>query len=72
MLLIGVSPCEVLELVVTFPTSPSASKTEFVCIFYCVIKFGGFTGSFLMEVFTSPYLLFYRLLLLGFCGLHGI
>jgi hypothetical protein len=59
-------------LVASFPTSPRSSKTEFVCIFYRVFKFGGFTGSFLREVFTSPYLLFYRLLLLGFYGLHWI
>jgi hypothetical protein len=59
-------------LVASFPTSPSSSKTEFVCIFYRIFKFRGFTGSFLREVFTSPYLLFYRLLLIGFYGLHWI
>jgi hypothetical protein len=58
-LLIGVSLCEVLELVVSFPTSPSSLKMKFVCMFYRVFKFGGFTGSFLRKVFTSPYLLFY-------------
>jgi hypothetical protein len=47
-------------------------KTEFVCIFYCVFEFGGFTGSFLTEVFTSRYLVFYLLLLLGLYGLHWI
>jgi hypothetical protein len=71
-LLLGVSPCEVLVLVASFPTSPSSSKTESVCIFYCVFEFGGFTGSFLKEVFTSSYLVFYLLLLLGFYGLHSI
>jgi hypothetical protein len=59
-------------LVVSFPTSPSSSKTDFVCIFYRVFEFGGFTGSFLKEVFTSSYLLFYLSLLLGFYGLHWI
>jgi hypothetical protein len=72
LLLLGVSPYEVLVLVASFPTSPSSSKTEFVCIFYRVFEFGGFTGSFLKEVFTSSYLVFYRLLLLGFYGLHWI
>jgi hypothetical protein len=62
----------VLELVVSFPTSPSSLKTIFVCIFYRVFEFGGFTGSFLREVFISPYLLFYRLLQLGFYGRHWI
>jgi hypothetical protein len=72
LLLLGVSPCEVLVLVANFPTSPSSSKMESVCIFYCVFEFGGFTGSFLKEVFTSSYLVFYLLLLLGFYGLHWI
>jgi hypothetical protein len=72
LLLIGVSPCEVLLLVASFPTSPSSSKTESVCIFYHVFEFGGFTGSFLKEVFTSSYLVFYLLLLLGFYGLYWI
>jgi hypothetical protein len=40
--------------------------------FYHVFEFGGFTGSFLKEVFTSSYLVFYLLLLLGFYGLHWI
>ena len=44
LLLLGVSLCEVLELVASFTTSPSSSKTEFVCIFFCVFEFGGFTG----------------------------
>jgi hypothetical protein len=72
LLLLGVSPCEVLVLVASFPTNPSSSKTEFVCIFYRVFEFGGFIDSFLKEVFTSSYLLFYLLLLLGFYGLHWI
>jgi hypothetical protein len=59
-------------LVASFPTSPSSSKTNFVCIFYRVFEFGGFTGSFLKEVFTSSYLVFYLLILLGFYGLHWI
>jgi hypothetical protein len=64
--------CEVLELVVSFPTSPSSLNTELLCILYCVFEFGGFTGSFLREVFTSPYLVFYLLLLIGLYGLHWI
>jgi hypothetical protein len=72
LLLLGVSPSEVLVLVASFPTSPSSSKTEFVCIFYRVFEFGGFTGSFLKEVFTSSYFVFYLLILLGFYGLHWI
>jgi hypothetical protein len=72
LLLLGVSPCEVLVLVAIFPTSPSSSKMESVCIFYRVFEFGGFTGSFLKEGFTSSYLVFYILLLLGFYGIHWI
>jgi hypothetical protein len=72
LLLLGVSPCEVLVLVASFLTSLSSSKTEFVCIFYRVFKFGGFTGSFLKEVLTSSYLVFYLLLILEFYGLHWI
>jgi hypothetical protein len=72
LLVLGVSPCEVLLLVASFPTSPSTSKTESVCIFYRVFEFGGFTGSFLKEVFISSYLVFYLLLLLRFYGLHCI
>jgi hypothetical protein len=72
LLLIDVSLCEVLELVVSFPTSPSSLKTEFICIFYYASDFGGFTSSFLREVFTSPYLVFYILLLLGLYGIHWI
>jgi hypothetical protein len=59
-------------LVASFLTSPSSLKTESVCIFYRVFKFGGFTGSFLKEVFTSSYLVFYLLLLIRFYGLHWI
>jgi hypothetical protein len=58
LLLIGVSLCEVLELVVSFLASPSSLKMKFVCISYCVFGFGRFTGSFLWEVLTSPYLIF--------------
>jgi hypothetical protein len=72
LLLIGVSLCEVLELVVSFPTSPSLLKTKFVCISYCVFGFGGFIGSFLWEVLTSPYLFFYLLLILGLYVVHWI
>jgi hypothetical protein len=72
LLLIGVSLCEVLELVVSFPTSPSSLKTKFVCISYCVFGFGGFIGSFLWEVLTSPYLNFYLLLILGLYVVHWI
>jgi hypothetical protein len=45
LFLIGVSPFEVLVLVVSFPTSPISSKTEFVCTFYSIFKLKGFTGS---------------------------
>jgi hypothetical protein len=72
LLLLGVSPCEVLVLVASFPTSLSSSKTESICIFYLVFEFGGFTGSFLKEGFTSSYLVFYLLLLIRFYGLHWI
>jgi hypothetical protein len=72
LLLLGVSPFDVLVLVVSFPTSPSSSKTNFVCISYRVFEFGGFTGSFLKEVFTSYYVVFYLLILLGIYGLHWI
>jgi hypothetical protein len=72
LLLLGVSPCEVLVLFASFPTTPSSSKMKSVCIFYHVFEFGGFTGSFLKEVFTSSYLVFYLLLILGFYGLHWI
>jgi hypothetical protein len=47
-------------------------KTEFVCISYCVFGFGGFTSSFLWEVLTSPYLIFYLLLIFGLYVVHGI
>jgi hypothetical protein len=53
LLLIGVSLCEVLELVVSFPKSPSSLKMKFVCILYFVFEFGGFTNSFLRDIFTS-------------------
>jgi hypothetical protein len=72
LLLLGVSPCEVLVLVASFSTSPSSSKMKSVCIFYRIFEFGGFTGSFLKEVFTSSNLVFYLLLLLRFYGLHWI
>jgi hypothetical protein len=72
LLLIGVSLCEVLELVVSFPTSPSSLKTDFICISYCVFGFGGFTGSFLLEVLTSSYLIFYLLLIFGLYVVHWI
>jgi hypothetical protein len=72
LLLIGVSLCEVLEIVVSLPTSPSSLKTKFVCISYCVLGFGGFTSSFLWEVLTSPYLIFYLLLILGLYVVHWI
>jgi hypothetical protein len=72
LLLLGVSPCEVLVLVASLPTSPSSLKTDFICISYCVFGFGGFTGSFLWEVLTSPYLIFYLLIILGLCVVHWI
>jgi hypothetical protein len=65
LLLIGVYQCEVLELVATFPTSPSSSKTKFVCIFYCVFELEGFTGYSYWKVHTYPHLLFYILKILG-------
>jgi hypothetical protein len=72
LLLIGVSLFEVLELVVSFPTSLSSLKTDFICISYCVFGFGGFTGSFLWEVLTSPYLIFYLLVILRLYVVHWI
>jgi hypothetical protein len=72
LLLIGVSSCEVLELVVSFPTSLSSLKTDFACISYCIFGFGGFTGSFLWEVLTSPYLIFYLLPILGLYVVHWV
>jgi hypothetical protein len=72
LFLIGVSLCEVLELVVSFPTSPSSLKTDFVCISYCIFGFGGVTGSLLWEVLTSPYLVFYLLLILELYVVHWI
>jgi hypothetical protein len=72
LLLIGVSLFEVLEIVVSFPTSPSSLKTKFVCISYCVFGFGGFTDSFLWEVLTSPYSIFYLFLILGLYVVHWI
>jgi hypothetical protein len=72
LLLIGLSLCEVLELVVSFPTSPISLKTEFVCISCCVFGYGGFTGSFLRKVLTSPYLIFFLLIILGSYGVHWI
>jgi hypothetical protein len=72
LLLISVSLCEVLELVFSFPTSPSSLKTDFICISYYVFGFGGFTCSFLLEVLTSPYSIFYLLLTLWFYVIHWI
>ena len=62
LLLLGDSPCEVLELVANFSTSPSSSKMEFVCIFYCVFEFAAFTGSLVWEV---PHLFTLDILSLG-------
>jgi hypothetical protein len=50
LLLLGISLCEVLELVSSFPTMPSLSKTESKCIFYCVFELRGFTASSLWKV----------------------
>jgi hypothetical protein len=72
LLLIGFSLCEVVGLVVSFPTIPSSLKMDFVCISYCIFGFGGFTSSFLWEVLTSPYLIFYLLLILGLYVVHWI
>jgi hypothetical protein len=73
LFLLGISPCVVLDLVVSFTTSPSLSKTELVCTFYSVFEFGGFTGSFLREVF---HLFLFGILSLipywGFYDLHSI
>jgi hypothetical protein len=46
-LLICISLCEVLELIVIFPTSPSSLKMEFVCILYCVFLVWRFYRFFL-------------------------
>jgi hypothetical protein len=72
LFLLGVSPCEVLVLISSFPTSPSSSKKESICIFYRVFEFGGFTGSFLWRVLTSPDLIFYLLIILGIYVVHWI
>jgi hypothetical protein len=72
LLVLGVFLCEVLYLVVSFPTSPSSLKMDFICISYCIFGFGGFTGSFLWEVLTSSYLIFYLLIILGLCVVHWI
>ena len=64
LLLLGVSPCEVLELVAISSTSPSSSKTEFVCIFYGVFEFEGFIGSYLGRLLS-----FLNLVLYSFFGL---
>jgi hypothetical protein len=72
LLVLSVSPCEVLVLVASFPTSLSTSKMESVCIFYRIFEFESFTGSFLKEVFISSYLVFYLLLILGLYVVHWI
>jgi hypothetical protein len=41
---LGVSLCEVLELVSSFSTSPSSSKMKSICIYYCVFDFTVFIG----------------------------
>jgi hypothetical protein len=41
---------KVLLLVASFPTSPSSSKTEYKCIFYCIFELRGFTSSSLWKV----------------------
>ena len=40
----------VLELMVSFTTSPSSSKMESICIFYDVFDVGVFAGSSFIEV----------------------
>ena len=69
LLLLGISPCEVLELVPSFPTSPSSSKTEFVWIFYCVFEFGGFIGSLFRKV---SHLSFFGILPFAFLGFYSL
>ena len=43
-LLFGSHPWDDLELVSISMTSSSSSKTDFICILYCVFDIGGFTG----------------------------
>jgi hypothetical protein len=54
LLLLGLSFDEVLVLVSSFRTSPSSSKRESKCIFYCVFELRGFTGSSLWKVSHMP------------------
>ena len=72
LLLLGVSLCEVLELVASSSISPTSSKTESIYIFCCVFEFEGFTDSSFGRSHPSPSLLLYLLLFLGFYSLYFI
>jgi hypothetical protein len=65
LLLLGISPCEVLVLVSSFPTSPSSSKMEIVCFFYCVFELGGLRIICFGRFHTSPYFTFSPLKILN-------
>ena len=47
--LFGSYPFEDLELVSISMTSSSSSKTDFICILYCVFDLGGFTDLAFMD-----------------------
>ena len=54
-----VSLHDLVELVVIFETSPTLSKTDSECIFYCVFDVGGLIGSSCREVsHLSPHNIF--------------
>ena len=54
-----------LELMVSFMTSSSSSKTKFTCIFYDVFDVGGFTGLIRGRVLAIFFWAFSHLLLIG-------
>ena len=45
-------------------TSLSSSKTDFICLFFCVFGVGGFTGPIQGRVLTIFFWAFYNLLLI--------
>ena len=58
-LLFGPYPWEVLELVLISMTSSSSSKTDSICILYCVFDIGGsfasLTSYFLLLIWLYPF-----------------
>jgi hypothetical protein len=71
LLLLGVSFYEVIELVASFPTSPSSSKTEYKCIFYCIFELRVLPVLHLGRFHSYPYLVFFLLTFLSF-SLHKV